>query len=396
MSESIKVLMVGPDRGVHGGISALVNSYIEAGLSDKVSLKYIGTMKEGGKIKKLFVAFFAYVDFLLSVGNYDIVHVNFSSDSSFMRKSLFIRAAHRRGRKILLHQHGGDFVNYYENEISDKRRRYIRDVLDMGDVMLVLTESWREFFGRLTDKRKIRVMPNGIVTKGVMADKVAVTDKETVAGKESLDVDVNKNLSADKRGVVGENNMILSAEQNAVSGDMNKILFLGRICEAKGIRELLKAAGELHAENNKIHLYIGGIYEDENLRPEIEKCSDFATYIGWVSGKEKDRYLDECGVMAVPSYFEGFGLTVIEGMLHGCCVVASDVGGIPDIIENEKDGLMVPAKDAAALKNAIDRVMTDDNLAATLSENGRKKAVEKYSIERLSEELVGIYKELLS
>ncbi len=354
MSDRIKVLMVGPDRGVHGGISALVNSYIEAGLSDKVSLKYIGTMKEGGKIKKLFVAFFAYVDFLFSLGKCDIVHVNFSSDSSFMRKSLFIRAAHRRGKKILLHQHGGDFVNYYENQISDRRRRYVRDVLDMGDVMLVLTDSWREFFGRLTDKAKIRVMPNGIVTKGVMAGKEAAT------------------------------------------GDINKILFLGRICRAKGIRELLEAAGELHAENSKVHLYIGGIFEEEDLRPEIEKCSDFVTCIGWVSGKEKDRYLDECGIMAVPSYFEGFGLTVIEGMLHGCCVVASNVGGIPDIIENEKDGLMVPAKDAAALKEAIRRVMNDGALAAKLSTNGMKKVLEKYSIEKLSEELVGIYRELIS
>ena len=111
MDKKIKVLMIGPDRTVHGGISALVNSYYEAGLDKKIELKYIGTMKEGSRLKKLFVAACALIRFIASVRRYDIVHANFSSDSSFMRKSLFIRIAKRCSKKILLHQHGGDFRN---------------------------------------------------------------------------------------------------------------------------------------------------------------------------------------------------------------------------------------------------------------------------------------------
>jgi glycosyltransferase involved in cell wall biosynthesis len=353
MSDKIKVLMVGPDRGVHGGISALVNGYFEAGLQKKVKLKYIGTMKEGSKFKKLMVALLAFFKFEINVGRCDIVHVHFSSDSSFMRKSLFIRSAKRHGKKILLHQHGGDFINYYENQISEKRRRYVRRILDMGDIMLVLTESWREFFGRLTDKNKIEVMPNGIVTGGI------------------------------------------SVPAKAAVGDTNKILFLGRICEDKGINELLKAVDELHSENDKVRLYIGGIYEEPGFKSEIERRSEYVKYIGWVSGEEKSRYLDECGIMALPSYYEGFPLVVIEGMLHGCCVVASNVGGIPDAVENETDGLLVPSKDYVSLKNAMDRVMKDKDLADKLSCNGIKKAVDKYSIEKLSERLLGVYRKIL-
>ena len=167
MSDRLKVLMIGPDRRVHGGISALMNSYCEAGLQDKVELKYIGTMKEGSKLKKLMVAGLAFVDFMRSVDGYDIVHVNCSSDSSFMRKSYFIRYAKRRGKKVLLHQHGGDFVNYYNNVIDDKRRAYIRSILDMADLMLVLTDKWKDFFGKLTDPGKIHVLPNGVITEGV-------------------------------------------------------------------------------------------------------------------------------------------------------------------------------------------------------------------------------------
>ena len=115
-SSKIKVLMVGPDRGVHGGISAIVNNYYEAGLDKRVDLKYIGTMKEGSRGKKLLVAAAAYFKFLCSLSWCDVVHVNASSDSSIMRKSFFIKAAYRHNKKIVLHQHGGDFKNYFENQ----------------------------------------------------------------------------------------------------------------------------------------------------------------------------------------------------------------------------------------------------------------------------------------
>ncbi|MBO6196526.1 MAG: glycosyltransferase family 4 protein [Butyrivibrio sp.] len=352
MSDKIKVLMIGPDRGVHGGISALVNSYYEAGLQDSVELKYISTMKEGSKLKKLMIAGLAFVDFMRSLGWCDIVHVNCSSDSSFMRKSFFIRYAKRHGKKVLLHQHGGDFVNYYNNELREKKKRYVRDILDMADEMLVLTDKWREFFGTLTDKSKIHVLPNGVVTAGIDPGQ-------------------------------------------AGAGDVNKILFLGRICKDKGVKELITAAKELHKDNDKVMLFLGGIFEEPDFIKDVEENSTFIKHIGWVSGAEKNRYLDECGIMALPSYFEGFGLSVVEGMLHGCCVVASDVGGIPDIVENETDGLLVAPKDAAALKNAIERVMKDKDLADKLSGNGKKKALEKYSIENIVIQLLSHYREIL-
>lgn len=349
----MKILMVGPDRTVHGGISALVNSYYEAGLDEKVELKYIGTMREGSKLKKLFVAAGALFEFVRCVDDYDIVHANFSSDSSFMRKSLFIRIAKRRGKKIVLHQHGGDFRNYYSNELSDRGRRYVRRILDMGDLMLVLTDSWREFFGTLTEPAKIHVLPNGVVTKGIETDTATF------------------------------------------SKDMNKILFLGRICVDKGIKELIRATKKLHEENDKVRLVMGGIYEDESFRRVIEKNSDFISYVGWVTGSDKEKYLRECGILALPSYYEGLPVTLVEGMLYGCCVVASRVGGIPDIIEDEKDGILVNAKDAKALKNGLERVMKDKELSDRLSCNGVKKALGKYSIEKLSEKLVGYYSQVL-
>ena len=97
----LKVLMVGPDRSVHGGISGVVNGLYEAGLDTRVDLKYIGTMKEGSKLRKLFVAGIAYLSFLFCVDKYDVVHVNVASDNSFKRKSLFVKVAKKHGKKVV-------------------------------------------------------------------------------------------------------------------------------------------------------------------------------------------------------------------------------------------------------------------------------------------------------
>ncbi|MCR5671720.1 MAG: glycosyltransferase family 4 protein [Butyrivibrio sp.] len=345
-----KVLMLGPDRAVHGGISALVNSYFEAGIDTMADITYIGTMKEGSRLKKLLVAFCAYLKFLKMLPGCDIVHVNFSSDNSFMRKSLFIRSAKRHGKKLVLHQHGGDFKNYYANEIGEKRRRYIRETLEMADLMLVLTKSWKDYFGELVPGVRIEVLPNGVITDGAPAPD---------AGK-----------------------------------DLKKMLFLGRICRDKGINELLDAMEQIHSDDPEVCLYLGGIYEDQELRSRVEAASEYVKYLGWIGGEEKEKMLDQCGVLVLPSYYEGFPVSVVEGMLHGCVVIASAVGGIPEIITSGEDGILIEPKSTSSIKEALENVMDNRELADKIAAAAVKKVNSSFSIEAILRVLSGFYREL--
>ena len=347
-----RVLMVGPDRSVHGGISAMVNNYYDAGLDKGVDLKYIGTMKEGSRAKKLVVAAAAYFKFLFFLRDYDIVHVNASSDSSFMRKSFFIRAAKRHGKKIILHQHGGDFRNYYENQISQKRREYIKRTLDMADIVFVLTESWRDYFGKITDPGKIIVLPNGIVTS-------------------------YKHI-----------------HENIPEHSLYKILFLGRVCRDKGMDELLEAVDKIHVTNPDVRLYIGGIYEDKSYEKKIADRSEYIKFAGWVTGEDKQKLLDECGILVLPSYYEGFPVSIVEGMYNGLVTVASSVGGIPEIIESGKNGMLIPAKDSASLEKTLRLIIEKQVNVEEIIENGRRTVAEKYSVERDLEILIELYKKM--
>ena len=341
--------MIGPDRSVHGGISGLVNGYYHVGLDEKVDLKYIGTMKEGTKLKKLLVACFAYARFFLCVGRYDVVHVNVASDNSFWRKALFIKCAKRRGKKIVIHQHGGNIEEYYE-KLDEKGKESVRSIFGMADVLLVLTDKLNDFFGTIVDKAKIRILPNGVSTQDVDVD---------VTGK-----------------------------------DYTKILFLGRICRNKGMSELFAAMDEIHEKRPEITLYLGGIYEDDEYRSEVEKRSSYVKTLGWVMGTLKDEWLDKCGIMVLPSYFEGFPLSVIEGMLHGCAVISTDVGGIPEAIEDGVSGILIKPKDVKGLKDAIESVASDKEFAERLSRGGIKTAKEKFSLEKNLQKLVEIYRNL--
>ena len=349
MDDRIKVLMVGPDRSVHGGISGVVNNYYDAGITEKVDLNYIGTMVEGSKLRKLWQAVKAYIRFLKLLPEYPIVHVNVASDSSYYRKSLFIKAAKRAGRKIVIHQHGGDFETFYEKEQNDRGRARIRQVLSMGDVFLVLSPKLKQFFKGILEPSKVILFPNA----------VPVPD--------SIEKEYGK----------------------------QRILFLGRLCKEKGLRELFSVLPQLHGQFPQMHVLLGGIWEDEELLEEAAKMKEYVTDLGWLQGEAKKNYLRTSDLFVFPTYFEGQPVSVLEAMAYQCGIVATRVGGIPQMIEQEQTGLLIEPKDPEGLKSALEKLLSDPDLCERLGKNARAKVQKEFSIEKSLQELIKIYQQLV-
>lgn len=345
----IRVVMIGPARCVHGGISGVVNNYYEAGLDRKVNLRYIGTMVEGGKFRKLMQAGLAYIQFLSALPGCDIVHVNMASDNSYRRKSIFIKTAKRFHKKIVIHQHGGDFETFYGKEQDERGRERIRRVLRMGDAFLVLAPAWKDFFGELIGRERITVLPDAIALP-------AAYEK---------------------------------------SYDNHDVLFLGRLCREKGIGELLSCVPALAEEFPDFHLYLGGIWEDEELRQMAERNQEHVTWIGWVSGEEKQKWLRRCRILTLPSWFEGQSVSLLEAMANYCGIAAADTGGIPQMILPEETGILVPVKDASALREGLLRLLRDKELCKRLGGAARRKAEAEFGIEENMRTLLGIYEKVL-
>ena len=343
--DRMRVLMAGPDRSVHGGISGVVNNYYDAGLDRMIDLCYIGTMVEGTKLRKLLQAVKAYICFLSKLPHYDIAHVNMASDSSYYRKSVFIRAAKLCRRKVVIHQHGGNFPEFYEKELSERGRRRVRRILSMGDAFLVLGTVWMDFFGAIIGKERITVLPNAI------------------------------RIPEPKEKQYG----------------VHKILYMGRLCKAKGIGELLAVMPGLKEQYPDVRLYLAGIWEDTELKAKAEALKDYVIDLGWIGGTQKQRYLEECDIFVLPSYFEGQPVSVLEAMANACGIVTTKTGSIPDMIIEGDTGLFAVPRDTKTLGESLSRLLADSDLCRTLGGNARRKAETEFSIDNNIKKLLAVY-----
>lgn len=344
----IKVLMLGPARTVKGGVSSVVNNLYNAGIDREIELKYIGTMVDGSKLRKLLQAAKAYFQALSCINNYDIVHIHVSADASYFRKTFFMTMALRHHKKLVLHQHGGDINRFYGHDLKGKAHDKMVSLFNKCDAFIVLAPNFKEFFKHIIiGEEKISVIGNGITIP-------------------DLDLD-HKDYS--KRN----------------------ILFLGRICKDKGIDELLNAIEKLSKEYPDVHLYIGGFYEDDSFRGRIDNLSNNVTACGWIDSKAKEELFKKCPIFVLPSYYEGMPLSVAEGMAHGCATIASNVGSLDQMIDDGRTGLLVNPKDSDDLYNALKKVIDNTAYQKTLGRAAYSFAKENYDITKMKDNIIEIY-----
>lgn len=163
------------------------------------------------------------------------------------------------------------------------------------------------------------------------------------------------------------------------------ILCVAWLYEVKNIDVLLEAFARLETSQQQLRLVLIG---DGPLRGELERL---ATHLGvrerveFTGAQDQPvirRFLQGCSVFVLPSRSESFGLAALEAMACGKPVVASRVGGIPEIIEDGQNGLLVQPGDPDALCDAISRVLKDEDLRRSLGENARLTA-ERFTTETM-------------
>lgn len=158
------------------------------------------------------------------------------------------------------------------------------------------------------------------------------------------------------------------------------LAFLGRLEPQKGLDVLLHALALLDRRGVDFHLAVGGEGSQRQALEELARTLEIAERVSFV-GKVTDRaaFFSDRSILVLPSRYEGLPLVLLEAGGQGLCVVASAVSGIPEIIEDDRTGLLVPKEDPEALATALGRAIEEEPLRERLSRSLSQKVATEFS-----------------
>ena len=182
-----------------------------------------------------------------------------------------------------------------------------------------------------------------------------------------------------------------------LNGSTRLVGIVGRLFPIKNHRLFLDAAALVTAEEPASRFVVVG---DGVLRQELDQYArdlsirDMVIFTGW--RRDLPRIYADLDVLVVSSDNEGTPVSAIESMASGCPVVATRVGGIPDVISDGDTGYLVPAGDADALASRILSLLRDDQEVSRLRAAARAFARDRYNLQRLISDIQAIYENLIS
>ena len=269
----------------------------------------------------------------------------------------------RARRALVVHTfHGHVFEGYFRPGISALVVRAERWLAHATDIIVTISPRQKaDITGRFTVARaeKTVVVPLGLQLEQLLAMPAGAPDL---------------------RGAIG-----------AATGDV-VVGFAGRMVKVKDLPTLVRAFARAYSTVPALRLVLAGNGPEraavEALAGDLH-VSHRVHFLGWVD--DLPRFYSTLDVFALSSVNEGTPVAAIEAMAAGRAVVATSVGGVPDVVEHDTSGLLVPPRDADALGAALARLAADRELRAAMGAAGRARAMERYSHLRLVDDIERLY-----
>ena len=349
-----KVLMIGPSLSQRGGIASVEATYLHSWNYDEYELCLVAsyTSHYNSKVKKLAIvlAALASATWRLLIWKPDIVHIHFSWRGSFYRKSAFVLLVRLFVRpRLVLHCHASDFDSFYLNTKAPLRA-FIRWILARSDKLIVLSFKQRRFFEVLVSGLSIDVLANPVPCP--------------------LEVSVER--------------------QRAV-------LTLGELGARKGTYDILDSIPEILDRCPDLEFWLGGDGDVERVKAIVatKRWKDQVRILGWVGTDAKRQLLEKAFLFLLPSHDEGLPVALLEAMAYGVPVVTTPVGGIPELIMNERDGVLVKPGAISEIVSAVTRLTEDAHLRAALAKSARSRVLEQCQATTVVERLFALYNSVL-
>jgi len=202
--------------------------------------------------------------------------------------------------------------------------------------------------------------------------------------------------------VVGNGIDDIAASAHDCGGAAPLVLFSGRFVDRKGIHELIAAIGIVLAQAPDTRFVLAGGHRDSSasdmeswlLPPSLHARRAQIRFTGWLTAQELAEWYRAADILVVPSWYEPFGMVVLEGMLHGLAVAASDVGGPAEILRHGETGILFPPGSADALADAILQLVNDAALRRRIAASGAIAVRASWLWEKIVPRMLSVYGEV--
>jgi glycosyltransferase involved in cell wall biosynthesis len=331
--------------GTVGGQMFACNLLVNSDISDYVNWILIDTTAKTNQkrhfLTRLIPAFGRLTKscYHMFFSKVDIVMVFASSGFSFLEKGLVIKIGRFLNKKTIIAPRSGFLIEDIK-EIKGFKDK-VRKILNKSDYIICQGTLWKEFF----------------------KNEFSLVD-------EKLEI---------------INNWIAVDEYYPIKKTVNspvRILFLGWVTKNKGIYDLVNAIKEIRDKNFIVEI-AGNGDEFKNLESLLEKegLSKKVHLLNWVYGEQKKLLLNRADIFVLPSYREGMPNSLIEAMASHTAIIATRVGGIPDLIRSKINGILVSPGDIDALKNAILYYLEDEERIIKFGERALEHVRENNSVD---------------
>lgn len=285
-----------------------------------------------------------------------IVHIHTCSGFSFFRSTVDMLVAGWLGCRVILHMHGAGFDTFHRGEPA-WRRRLIAWSLARADRVVALSSGWAVKLRRISPRARIHVLENA--------------------------VDVPQ-----------------SPPRRRSNGPC-RFLLLARMDQWKGIDDLLAASQSLRRSGVAFELTLAGpagtAGDADALAGKIHEHGllGFVQYRGSVQGCEKEEQFERADVFVQPSHQEGMPIALLEALACGLPVIATRVGAVPEVLEDQRQGLLIPPHRPDLIAGAMRTLALDGERRQAMSLAAHKLAVERFSTHRLRDDLAALYHDVL-
>ncbi|ADV65822.1 glycosyltransferase family 4 protein [Deinococcus maricopensis] len=280
-----------------------------------------------------------------------VVHLHSAAYGSFARKGVLLWLTRGVLRvPTVLHLHAGEFETFYR-ESRLPVRAFIRATLRRADRVITLAPD--------------------------LADAVRRTEPRA-------------------RALVAQNGVAIAPAPRTMTGHAPQVLFLGVLIDRKDPVSLLRAWAAARRPGEARLVFAG----DGPLRPDLERLArdlgvqDTVTFAGWVDADQAGALLDASDLLVLPSHHEGQPLSILEAMARGLAIIATRVGGIPDLIEDGVSGLLVPPGDPDRLCDALSALLAAPAARQPLGHAAYARARQQFDLQRTAATLDAVYRDV--